>query len=191
MGRLPHDLLNHPNPRSVYVRWRMYHPDHVRKQTRDSMECGSCEQWCECAQRKYGQVLFKASGDCGTPTDKVFYFGNYSIAAMIRSLNDYRDPSGHPSRNAAYDKNHCVVAGRMVESGLGRVFEDHDLVLRPLSLRHALQRDIQLTTPSWASVSCMRTWSSDTVSCSRPCMPRNATSGLLRGRWNGCNPVNV
>ena len=195
MGRLPHDILNHPDPRSVYVRWRMYNPDHVKKQNRDSMECGSCEQWCECAQRKHGQVLFKASGDCGTPTDKVFYFGNHSITSVMHSLADYRYPLGHPSRNDTENKDHCVVAGRMVESGLGRVFENHGLALKPLPLRHALQRDLQLTTPSWASVSCMRTWSSETVPCTSPCMPLNATKWrnplALRGQWNGCNAVNV
>ena len=193
LGPLPRNLLDRPDPHSVYVRWRMYNPAHAMNQDRDSMECGSCEQWCECAQRKYGQVLFKATGDCGTPTDKIFYFGNGALPAMMSSLENYSVPSGHSARSPTEDAGHCVVAGRMVESGLGRVFEDHGLLLQPLPLRHALQRDLQPTTPQWASVSCVLTWTSARVPCTGPCTPANATAWrrplALRGPWAGCNPV--
>ena len=153
LGRLPPSLLREPEPDAVYVRWRVYSNAHVKQtQLRDSMECGMCDQWCECAQRKYGQVLFHTNGSCGVPTDKVFLFGPNALLPMARALRNYSLPdASHPARSPETHSDHCVDAGRMVETGFGRVLEDEGLRLLPLPLRITLNRELQSDVPSWRS----------------------------------------
>ena len=196
LGGLPSFVLRRPEPDAVYARWRYYSYSHVRGQLRDSMECGTCDQWCECAQRKYGQVLFHTNGsDCGVPTDRTFFFGRNALQQVIRALRNYSVPDNHPARSPEIQSDHCVHIGRMVETGFGRVLEDEGLRLLSLPFRHALQRELQLDTPSWRSVACMLAWGDKPISCNEPCYDPswrdNRTSvGFMTGQWRGCNPVN-
>lgn len=197
LGALPVDLLRPLSPNVVYVRWRIYDHGHVRAQVRDAMECGVCDQWCECAQRKYGQVLFKSNGsDCGVPTDRVFLFGSGALPPLLRALHNYSNPDAdHPLRSPSSQPHRCAVAGRMIEVGFGRALEDVGLRLLPLSLRHVLAHELQPDTPSWASKACMLDWDAAPMGCSRPChgsmrTPTRSQLGLLTGEWRGCNPVN-
>lgn len=197
LGALPADLLLRPlAPDVVYARWRVYSVKHVRDQVRDAMECGVCDQWCECAQRKYGQVLFKPNGsDCGVPTDRVFLFGSRALYPLLRALRNYGNPdAGHPLRSPLPQPHRCAEAGRMIEVGFGRALEDAGLRLLPLPLRHALAHELQPDTPRWASKACMLSWGAGPVGCSRPCHGSMGTSkrsqpALLAGAWRGCNPV--
>ena len=197
LGALPADLLLRPlAPDVVYARWRVYNYGHVRNQIRDAMECGVCDQWCECAQRKYSQVLFKSNGsDCGVPTDRVFLFGNGALPPLLRALRNYSNPDAdHPLRSPLSQPHRCAEAGRMIEVGFGRALEDVGLWLLPLPLRHVLAHELQPDTPSWASKACMLSWSAAPVGCSRPCHDTGTLNrshpGLLTGAWRGCNPVN-
>ena len=197
LGGLPPFVLNRPHPDAVYARWRYYDHSHVRGQLRDSMECGACDQWCECAQRKYGQVLFHTNGsDCGVPTDRTFFFGRSALQSVIRALRNYSKPDGHPARSPELQSDHCVNVGRMVETGFGRVLEDEGLRLLSLPFRHALQRELQLNTPKWKSVTCMLAWGENPISCDQPCndLGSNRTRvravGFMKAQWQGCNPVN-
>ena len=198
LGALPADLLQRPlAPDVVYARWRVYDYGRVRAQFRDAMECGACDQWCECAQRKYGQVLFKSNGsDCGVPTDRVFLFGSDALPLLLRALRSYNNPSlDHPLRSPLSQPHRCAEAGRMIEVGFGRALEDARLRLRPLPLRHVLAHELQPDTPSWASKACMLDWGAMPIGCSRPChdptWKRNRSRlGVLAGAWRGCNPVN-
>jgi hypothetical protein len=198
LGTLPTNLLLRPlAPDVVYARWRIYSYGHVRAQVRDAMECGACDQWCECAQRKYGQVLFKPNGsDCGVPTDRVFLFGSRALPPLLRALRNYSNPDfDHPLRSPFSQPHRCAEAGRMIEVGFGRALEDVGLRLRPLSLRHVLAHELQPDTPSWASKACMLSWSDAPVGCGRPCRGHTAETlnrsqpGVLTGAWRGCNPV--
>ena len=196
LGALPADLRPLA-PDVVYARWRIYDYGHVRAQVRDAMECGVCDQWCECAQRKYSQVLFKSNGsDCGVPTDRVFLFGSGALPPLLRALRNYSNPGfDHPLRSPSSQPHRCAQAGRMVEVGFGRALEDVGLRLLPLPLRHVLAHELQPDTPSWASKACMLDWGAAPVGCSRPCRgPMGALNhsklGLLAGEWRGCNPVN-
>ena len=196
LGALPTVLLRPFAPDKVYVRWRIYDHGHVRAQVRDAMECGVCEQWCECAQRKYSQVLFKSNGtDCGVPTDRIFLFGSGALPSLLRALHNYSTPDAdHPLRSPLPQPHRCAVAGRMIEVGFGRALEDAGLRLLPLPLRHVLAHELQPDTPSWASKACMLDWDAAPIGCSRPCRgptgaPTRAQLGLLAGEWRGCNPV--
>ena len=197
LGALPADLLRRPlAPDVVYARWRVYDYGHVRNQVRDAMECGVCDQWCECAQRKYGQVLFKTNGsDCGVPTDRVFLFGSGALPSVVRALRNYSHPEAdHPLRSPLSQPHRCVQAGRMIEVGFGRVLEDAGLRLLPLRLRHVLAHELQPDTPRWASKACMLDWGVAPVGCGRPCRDptgslNRSRPGLLAGAWRGCNPV--
>tara|TARA_Y100000389_G_scaffold9073_1_gene8506 strand:- start:178 stop:1128 length:951 start_codon:yes stop_codon:yes gene_type:complete len=197
LGTLPANLLLRPlAPDAVYARWRIYSYGHVRAQFRDAMECGACDQWCECAQRKYGQVLFKPNGsDCGVPTDRVFLLGSGALYPLLRALRNYSNPDAdHPLRSPLPQPHRCAEAGRMMEVGFGRALEDEGLRLLPLPLRHALARELQPDTPRWASKACMLSWGARPVGCSRPCHGPMGTSkrsqpGLLTSAWRGCNPV--
>ena len=199
LGALPADLLRRPlAPDVVYARWRVYAHGHVRNQVRDAMECGVCDQWCECAQRKYGQVLFKTNGsDCGVPTDRVFLFGSGALPSVVRALRNYSHPEAdHPLRSPLLQPHRCAEAGRMIEVGFGRVLEEVGLRLLPLPLRHVLAHELQPDTPSWASKACMLSWGVAPIRCSRPCRDptgtgrNNSWMGPLVGTWRGCNPVN-
>ena len=197
LGALPANLLLRPLASDVlYARWRIYDYGHVRAQVRDAMECGVCDQWCECAQRKYSQVLFKSNGsDCGVPTDRVFFFGSGALPPLLRALRNYSNPDpDHPLRSPLSQPHRCAEAGRMIEVGFGRALEDVGLRLLPLPLRHVLAHELQPDTPSWASKACMLDWAAAPVGCSRPCHGLTRTSnrsqlGLLTGAWRGCNPV--
>ena len=191
LGGLPPLPLHAPDGRAVYVRWRVHTGSPIaHSQLRDSMECGVCEQWCECAQRKYGQVLFKAAGDCGVPTDRVFFFGRLALPSVMRALANYSAPDErHPARDPGVHSDHCVVAGRMIETGFGRVLEDHGLRLLPLPFRTALNRELQRDTPSWGSRACMLAWGDAPGACNASCAG-GGVGGRRSGRWDGCNPVN-
>ena len=143
-----------------------------------------------------GQVLFHTNGsDCGVPTDRTFFFGRNALQQVIRALRNYSAPDNHPARSPEIQNDHCVHIGRMVETGFGRVLEDEGLRLLSLPFRHALQRELQLDTPSWRSVACMLAWGDKPISCNEPCYGPswrdNRTSvGFMTGQWRGCNPVN-
>ena len=198
LGALPADLLLRPlAPDAVYARWRVYNVKHLRAQVRDAMECGVCDQWCECAQRKYSQVLFKSNGsDCGVPTDRVFLFGSGALPPLLRALRNYSTPDpDHPLRSPVSQPHRCAEAGRMIEVGFGRALEDVGLWLLPLPLRHVLAHELQPDTPIWASKACMLSWGAGPIRCSRPCRDptgkgNDSWMGPLAGTWKGCNPVN-
>lgn len=196
LAALPVALRQSLAPDAVYTRWRVYDYGHVREQVRDAMECGVCDQWCECAQRKYGQVLFKTNGgDCGVPTDRVFLLGSSALPSLLRALRNYSNANAdHPLRSPLPQTGRCVEVGRMIEVGFGRVLEDVGLRLLPLPFRHVLAHELQPDTPSWASKACMLTWGSAPIRCSRPChdptwMGPRSQLGALVGAWRGCNPV--
>jgi|SaaInlV_125m_DNA_1040241.scaffolds.fasta_scaffold07926_3 hypothetical protein len=198
LGALPADLRLRPlAPDALYARWRAYDYVHVRNQVRDAMECGVCDQWCECAQRKYGQVLLKTKGsDCGVPTDRVFLFGSGALPSLLRALRDYSNPDpDHPLRSPVFQPHRCAQAGRMIEVGFGRVLEDAGLRLLPLPLRHVLAHELQPDTPNWASKACMLSWSAAPIGCGRSChgptsgAPNRSQPGVLVGAWRGCNAV--
>ena len=201
LGELPTPLLREPAQDAVYARWRYYDNAHVRGQLRDAMDCGTCDQWCECAQRKYGQVLFKTNrSDCGTLTDRVFLFGGGALPPLLRALRNYSNPDAdHPSRSPLLQSDRCVQAGRMVETGFGRVLEDEGLRLLPLPFRHVLSRELQPDTPSWESKACMLAWGDEPVRCDQPCHDPSWRGNrthvgpgpfLASCPWRGCNPTN-
>ncbi len=198
LGTFPMDLLLQPLESDVlYARWRIYDYEHIRTQFRDAMECGACEQWCECAQRKYGQVLFKSNNsDCGVPTDRVFFFGSGALSPLLRALQNYSNPDAtHPLRSPLLQPNRCAKYGRMIEVGFGRALEDAGLRLRPLPLRHVLAHELQPDTPSWASKACMLDWDSAPVLCSRSCRAsawaeNQSQFGVFRRERLGCNSIN-
>lgn len=208
LGSLPNPLL--PDPSAIYTRWRVYNFTTSRfTQMRDSMECGVCDQFCECAQRKYGQVLFHTNGNCtpqGVPTDRVFLFGRQALLPVLRALLNYSSPGfNHPAR-FWHAPGRCVDVGRMVETGFGRVLEDQAVPILQLPFRTTLSREIQPETPAWASLACMLTWGDAPVPCSQPCrdassISENKSVPWMQGDWmphgrggtsptGGCNPVN-
>jgi hypothetical protein len=197
LGALPADLRLRPLASdAVYARWRVYAHKHMRNQVRDAVECGVCDQWCECAQRKYGQVLFKPNGsDCGVPTDRVFLFGSDALPPLLRALRNYSTPGAdHPLRSPLSQPHRCAEAGRMIEVGFGRALEDAGLRLLPLPLRHVLAHELQPHTPGWASKACMLDWGAAPVGCNHPChgptkTPTRSQPGVLVGAWRGCNPA--
>lgn len=198
LGALPADLIRPLAPDVVYARWRVYNNEYLRNQVRDAMECGVCDQWCECAQRKYGQVLFKPNGsDCGVPTDRVFLFGSGALPSLLHALRNYSDPGySHPLRSPLSQPHRCAQAGRMVEVGFGRILEEVGLRLLPLPFRHVLAHELQPDTPSWASKACMLSWSTAPIGCNRSCLDptwtrNNSWVGSLTGAWKGCNPVSL
>lgn len=155
-----------------------YYPGYLGRGTailfRDQVSCGMCDKMCECAQRKYGQILYKfASDTCRWPivTDQVFAFGREVLPRMLAVLRNFSDPaSTHPARSPS-SEHHCIRAGRMVETGFSRLLEDHAISVGPLSLRGVLERALRADTPGWASVACMLTWANTTSAprCSDDC----------------------
>mgnify|MGYP001290864382 CR=1 FL=1 len=145
--------------------------------TRDQVICGMCDYKCECAQRKYGQILYKFKhDDCKWPivTDQVFAFGRGLLHKMLNVLKNYSNPStSHFSRNSISDK-HCIKAGRMVEVGFSRLLEDKLVHVKPFSMRGIIERSLRNNTPVWASSSCMLTWgNSPAPLCNQSCGTTN------------------
>jgi hypothetical protein len=183
------------NPRTLLVKWNRYNPSFLRQGVmRDELICGMCDQWCECAQRKYGQVLYhfsnrsnvlgtdgsRAPGNCGFMTDTIFGFGRELVPTVLKVLHFYsgvfKNVSAWP-RSPKHQPDHCVEAGVMVEIGLHRLFDLENVTYVPLRLRTILARTMQPDMPSWQSVACMLTWGADPVPCSAPCvMPRSNSS---------------
>ena len=197
LGPLPDPLL--PDPLAFYGKY--YHKSiGFANLTRDDVDCGICEQHCECLQRKFGQNLFRFSRqDCAIVTDKVFLFGRKRLFAMLAVLHNFSEPSpSHPMRSPRTLPGLCVDVGRMVEVGFSRLIEMEQMPVRPLRFRTVLDNNLQRNTPGWASVACMMTWGAEPVSCRSPC--GNASSWLaargsatyptLKGPHNaGCNSV--
>jgi hypothetical protein len=196
--------LRQPVSLDTFYGMYYYYPSGVGKTLRrDQVSCGMCDQGCECAQRKYGQLLFAfKSATCSHPivTDQAFLFGRMALPKLLRVLSNYSEPTPeHPARNISSDR-HCIVAGRMVEAGFSRLLEDERIPVRPLSLRGVLERSLQRSTPGWSSAACMLTWphASPAPMCTQDC--GNASVWLRRhgmevfptlrpaGR-NGCNAV--
>ena len=187
LGPLPPSFFPADDPRAVLVKWNRYNPAFIRGDTlREHVICGACDQFCECAQRKYGQVLYHFSdrndslghdrsrgpGHCGLMTDMIFGFGRALLPNVLKVLRFY---SGVYDNATAWPRApwnqpaHCVDAGRMTETGLQRLLDLENVTYVPLALRTALGRQLQPDTPSWASMACMLNWGAQPVRCSAPC----------------------
>ena len=198
LGPLPQPLL--PEPDALYGKIFYSSVSHVRL-TRDQVDCGMCDQHCECLQRKYGQVLFHfARPGCHLLTDKVFLFGRTVLDRMLAVLANFSEPVYTHAMRAKFLPNACIDAGVMVETGFSRLLELHNVTVRPLGFRTVLERALQPTTPGWSSVACMFTWNHTRApACNQPC--GNASDwlserGLPTYPWlrepaasRGCNAV--
>lgn len=200
LGALPSPLF--ADPLSMHVKYRNYNQQHVGQDLmRDHLVCGMCDQWCECATRKYGGLFHYSNeagalgtdrpGHCGVITDTVFLFGRALLPRVRRVLRAYATASldmSFPPRAPLNQPEHCASAGVMVELGLQRLFDDFNISYRPLALRTALARQLQPDTPSWGSVACQLAWDAPPVPCTTPCVPphsRVAAAVAFRRKWPG------
>ena len=195
-GPLPSPLL--PDQHAFYGKY--YHWSHrVESVTRDEVDCGMCDQDCNCFQRKYGQVLYSFTRkNCAVVTDRVFLFGRAALPRMLTVLSNLSNTTEHPMRSRELMPHLCIDAGVMVETGFSRLLEVQRLDVLPLRFRTVLERSLQPDTPGWASVACIFTWGDDPVPCNAPCGNGStwlAARGLpifptLRGRKDaGCNAI--